>query len=176
MNDEERRDAFADAFYRQASSDWQVCERLAAVAGLPPSHQLHYLQMACEKLAKAYRLRDTTSEVDEITSKHTGFAKFMNSFLRSPALVAEYKGRGAQHQVVCAAAAKFACEIEKLAPAINRATSPENAEYPWQHGDRVLAPCEYEYPALSLLAAPGGRLFLKLIGRAFRDYAQIKIR
>ena len=174
MSNDERRDAFANAFYRQAASDWQAYKTLAATPDLARCHSLHYLQMACEKLAKAYRLRDTASDVDEIVSKHTGFAKFINSFLRSPALVAEYKGRDAQHQSVCADAAKFAREIEKLAPAIDRTTSPENAEYPWQRGDHVLVPCEYDYPALSLLSAAGGRSFLKLIDRAFRDYTQIK--
>jgi len=159
VSNDERRDAFANAFYRQAASDWQAYKTLAATPDLARCHSLHYLQMACEKLAKAYRLRDTASDVDEIVSKHTGFAKFINSFLRSPALVAEYKGRDAQHQSVCADAAKFAREIEK---------------YPWQRGDHVLVPCEYDYPALSLLSAAGGRSFLKLIDRAFRDYTQIK--
>jgi hypothetical protein len=60
----ERRLAFADAFYRQAWSDWQAYKLLAEADGLPRCHALHYLQMACEKLAKAYRLRDTAGDVD----------------------------------------------------------------------------------------------------------------
>jgi hypothetical protein len=35
-----------------------------------------------------------------------------------------------KHRAICASAARFAREIEKLAPAVDRATSPENAEYP----------------------------------------------
>jgi hypothetical protein len=167
--------AFADAFYRQASSDWQTFELLLEKKDLPLCHALHYLQMACEKLAKAYRLRDTSCAIDKVTSKHTGFEKFINAFLRSPALIAEYKGRLARHQAVCASAKKFARAIEKLAPANDKATSPENAEYPWERGGKVLTPCEYAYPALSFLKAEGGRAFLNLITRAFRDYAQIKI-
>jgi hypothetical protein len=126
----DRRTVFAEAFYRQAASDWQVYKLLAAAEGLPRCHALHYLQMACEKLAKAYRLRDTTADVDAIASKHTGFAKFISAFLRSPALMEEHEGQLARHQAVCASSAKFAREIEKLAPAVGRVTSPENAEYP----------------------------------------------
>jgi hypothetical protein len=171
----ERRIVFAEAFYRQAASDWQAYKRLAAAEGLPRCHSLHHLQMACEKLAKAYRLRDTSGDVDVIASRHTGFAKFINAFLRSPALMEEHEGQLARHQAVCASAVKFAREIEKLAPTIDRATSPENAEYPWESGETVFTPCEYDYPALSLLSEPGGRAFLNLIERAFRDYSQIKI-
>jgi hypothetical protein len=35
----------------QSRSDWQVYDRLAADPSIPPCHQLHYLQMACEKIA-----------------------------------------------------------------------------------------------------------------------------
>jgi hypothetical protein len=175
MKNAERRAAFADAFYRQAVSDWGVYELLAATANMPACHALHYLQMACEKLAKADRLRDTESDLNELLSKHTGFTKFINSFLRSPRLMREYVGQAARHRHVCANASKLAREVEKLAPSIDQSTSPENAEYPWEHGDKVLLPCEYGYPALSLLSATGGRAFLKLIGRALRDYEQIEI-
>jgi hypothetical protein len=91
-------------------------------------------------------------------------------------LMAAYKDQLARHRAVCKSAAKFAGAIEKLAPAIDKETSPENAEYPGERGRRVVTPCEYDYPALSLLSGPGGRAFLKLIDRAFRDYEQIKIR
>ena len=55
-------------------------------------------------------------------------------------------------------------------------TPPENAEYPWEHGDwehgagQVLVPSTYEYPALSFLYTPGGRAFMNLVERAFRDF------
>jgi hypothetical protein len=172
---EEHRSAFAVAFLAQARSDWRVYQQLAAAGELPACHALHYLQMACEKISKAYRLRDTGGTFDEITSRHTGFGKFINAFLRSPTLLADYHGRTARHRAMCSSAAKFAREIEKLAPAVDRATSPENAEYPWLRGGRVLTPCEYTYPALSLLSEPGGRAFLRLVGRALADYETIAI-
>lgn len=72
--------------------------------------------------------------------------------------------------------AAIAREIEKLAPATDRAHAPENAEYPWERGDwelgsgEVFVPCAYPFPTLSLLDTVGGSAFLKLVGRAFRDW------
>jgi hypothetical protein len=40
--------------------------------------------MATEKLAKAYRFRDTATDEDALLTKHVGFQKFLNSFLLSP--------------------------------------------------------------------------------------------
>ncbi len=173
---EDRRSRFAAAFYRQAQSDWDVYERLSEIADIPRCHQLHYLQMACEKLAKAYRLRDLDSDVDELAAKHVGFAKFVNAFLRSPRVLEEYAAKQSAHRAISKSAVTLARAIEELAPATARRHSPANAEYPWESGDDVVVPCEYAYPGLSLLDAPGGRAFLKLIERAFRDYASVTIR
>jgi hypothetical protein len=84
--------------------------------------------MACEKLAKAYRLRDLDAEVDDLTTKYVGFATFINAFLRSPPLLKEYKGSRAAHQAICKSAAAIARAIEGLAPAIGKLHSPANAE------------------------------------------------
>jgi hypothetical protein len=80
VTEAERRRAFARKFILQARSDWDMYELLAGLADVPVCHKLHFLQMACEKLAKSHRLRDTDSPVDELLSRHTGFAKFIPSF------------------------------------------------------------------------------------------------
>ena len=80
MTEDERRRAFAEAFIAQARSDWRVYRILAERDEVPSCHRLHYLQMVCEKLAKAYRLRDTKSPIDELVSKHSGFSKFVGPF------------------------------------------------------------------------------------------------
>ena len=85
--------------------------------------------MACEKLSKAYRLRNPSADVDATVTRHVGFTKFVNEFLRSPAIMADYNGRTAQHKQICKAASTIAREIEELAPAIDRAHSP--APSPW---------------------------------------------
>lgn len=162
MTEDERRLAFARQFVVQARSDWGVYKLLAACRDVAACHKLHFLQMACEKVAKAYRLRDTKSPVDELVSRHTGFAKFVPSFCKV-ALGERYRGKDAQLARVIKDSRALAREIEKLAPAIDRQATPENAEYPWERGDEVIAPCEHKFPSLDLLEKAGGWTFLKLI-------------
>ena len=164
------REAWASAFAAQSQSDWQVYDRLAAEPQIPACHELHYLQMACEKIAKAYRCRDTGTNLDDLLKRHVGFAKFIGSFLASPSMKAAYKGRDAQLREVSRLARALAREIEKLAPAVDRAGSPENAEYPWESGEDVISPCRYSYPRLSLLMSAGGRTVLKLVARAIQGF------
>jgi hypothetical protein len=128
--------------------------------------------MACEKLGKAYRLRNPRADVDALVTRHVGFTQFIYEFLRSPAVMADYAGQRARHKAVNKTSSVLAREIEKRGPAIDRTLSPENAEYPWEHGDwengtgQVLAPSTYDYPALSLLYTPGVRAFrMKNLGR-----------
>jgi hypothetical protein len=169
MTEEERRARFAAAFVEQARSDWSVYRLLASQADVKPCHSLHYLQMACEKLAKAYRLRDTASPVDELVKRHTGFAKFVGPYFTA-VLRPDYKNKDAQLGVVIQQARTIAREIEKLAPAIDRVSSPENAEYPWESGEKVVAPCSHGFPALELLRQAGGRAFLNLVARALDGF------
>lgn len=174
MTEDERRRAFAEAFIAQARSDWGVQRLLAERKDVAACHRLHYLQMVCEKLAKAYRLRDTKSPVDELVSKHTGFEKFVGAFFAA-ALRDEYRGRDAQLRGLITRARSLAREIEKLAPAIDRLAAPENAEYPWERDDRVIAPCRHPFPALELQREPGGRSFLNLIERALDGFERFTI-
>ena len=128
------REVWASAFAAQSRSDWQVYDRLTAEPEIPSCHKLHYLQMACEKIAKAYRCRDTGTNLEELLKRHVGFAKFIGSFLASPSVKEAYQGRDAQLREVSRLTRALAREIEKLAPAVDRAGSPENAEY--SLGDR----------------------------------------
>lgn len=173
MTEGERRRAFAEAFIAQARSDWRVYRILAEREEVPSCHRLHYLQMVCEKLAKAYRLRDTKSPIDELVSKHSGFSKFVGPFFT--ALKDEYSGKDEQLRGLIQRARTLAREIERLAPAIDRSASPENAEYPWERDGTVTAPCDFGFPSLQLLTQPGGRAFQNLIERALDDFEKIAL-
>lgn len=180
MTEDERREAFAVAFIAQARSEWRVFQLLTDQSqqpgqpAMPSCHHLHYLQMVCEKVAKAYRLRDTKASVDELVSKHSGFAKFVGPFFLA-VLKDEYSGRDAHLASLMAGVRAIAREIEKLAPAIDRLASPENAEYPWERADAVTAPCDYSFPSLDLLRQPSGRSFLKLLTRALDEFERLTI-
>lgn len=69
----ELRNRWARAYVAQARSDWQLFERLREMESVEMCHHLHYLQMACEKLAKAYRFRDTDAQPSSLLTHHVGF-------------------------------------------------------------------------------------------------------
>ena len=173
MTEDERRVAYAGAFIAQARSDWGAY-RVLEQSEVPACHNLHYLQMVCEKLAKAYRLRDTESPVDDLVATHSGFSKFISAFFTA-VLRNEYVGKTAQLERLIQFSRALAREIEKLAPAIDRLSSPENAEYPWERDGNVIAPCDYGFPSLALLRQSGGRAFLKLISRALDDFESVTL-
>jgi hypothetical protein len=128
--------------------------------------------MATEKLAKAYRLRDTLTSLEDILTSHVGFPEFFNTFLRSPAMRLEFRDRGAQLRQIQRDCGLLARAVEQLAPAVDRVGHPANAEYPWADGDTIVAPVDYSFPSLALLREARGRWFLNSIERAFVEYAQ----
>lgn len=166
---EPTREAWAHAFAFQARSDWATFRLLSDHAEVPACHRLHYLQMACEKLAKAFRCRDTEAKLEDLLARHVGFTKFIGAYLASPQIKQDYAERAAQLQGVTRRARQLGREIELLAPAVDRVGRPSNAEYPWANGEGVIAPCEHSFPNLAGLQEPGGVTFLKLIERAMAE-------
>ena len=163
----------ADAYAEQSQSDFVVFSRHLKDA--EECHRLHYLQMACEKIAKAYRLRDTqTFGVDDLYS-HTVFSRFIQNFLKAKEVKDRYQAQDAKLKQMERYARSLAGEIEKLAPAVDRDLTPANVEYPWTHSETVSVPCHHQYTILPLLAAPGGWEFLKLIEIAIEDYQNITL-
>ncbi len=177
MDAEERRRAYAEAFAAQGRSDWELYKHLSALTqpSLPWCHALHSLQMATEKIAKAYRIRDTQVAVDDAIRHHTGFEEFVNAFFRCSEIRREYEGRDAALKTLQRSALALARAIENLAPATDRSSSPENAEYPWERDGAIFRPCEYGYPNLMFLRQPGGRAVMNLVERAFQDFERIRI-
>lgn len=171
----EQRAQWADAYVAQARSDWELFERLQEMSNVAPCHHLHYLQMACEKLAKAYRFRDTPTLPSSLLTQHVGFAKFINSFLLSPRVRERFAGKLDQLRAIQKDCNRLAREVEQLAPAVDRGNSPQNAEYPWWDGDRIITPCRFAYPNLSLLRESGGRAFLKWIRFALESFDDLHI-
>ncbi len=178
MTEEERRNSLADAFAAQARSDWGVYQHLAGLPkpSFPACHALQHLQMAKEKIAKAYRIRDTNADPRELVKHHTGFVEFVNAFFRTETIRDEYQGKEAALKQLQKNVGALAREIEKLAPAIDPFTAPENAEYPWERDGKIYRPCDYGYPSLDLLKTAGGRATMKMVERAFASYETLHIR
>ena len=165
------REDWAVAYHRQGRSDWNLYLELQGRDDVPPCHSLHFLQMATEKLAKAYRFRDTSTDIAALLTSHVGFPRFLNAFLMSPQLREEYEGRHSQLERLRKDFAPLARAIEPLAPAVDRDVVPENSEYPWERGDDVIAPVDHRFSALELLRHPRGRMLLKFIRRAFDEFS-----
>ena len=167
------RKTWASAYAKQSQSDFRVYEILVSAPQVEDCHVWHYLQMACEKIAKAYRFRDTETSIEELLTSHIAFSKCIENLLKYPAFKAKYLRQDAMFRQVSRLARRLSREIEKLAPAVDRGTSPENAEYPWAAGEKIVLPCAYSYPNLKLLKEAEGRNFLKLIRSAIMDFDQI---
>jgi hypothetical protein len=170
-----RRDEWALAYAKQSRSDFAVFRLLSGSASVEECHRLHSLQMACEKIAKAYRFRDTDTSDERLTTEHVAFSQFIESYLGSADIKMRYRDRVAQLREVRKVARKLAREIEKLAPAVDREGTPANAEYPWEDAGRVMTPCEFTFPALALLKEAGGRTFIRLIDTAITEFENIRI-
>ncbi len=137
--------------------------------------RLHYLQMACEKIAKAYRLRDLASFNPDDLYSHIVFSKFITGFLKSTPVKHRYLSQDSKRRQMERYARSLATEIEKLAPAVDREQTPANAEYPWLLGETVFLPCLHHYSVSRHLGEQGGRDFLKLIEIALEDYQSITL-
>ncbi len=131
--------------------------------------------MACEKIAKAYRLRDTQTFMEENLYSHVVFSRFIQSFLRTQQLKERYLSQDAKRRHIERYAHGLAESIEKLAPAVDRERTPANAEYPWVNGRVVSVPIHYHYPVTVELATPAGQNFLELIGTVIEDYDEITL-
>jgi len=162
------RQEWADTFAMQSRSDFQVYLKLPAE--VEDCHKLHYLQMAGEKIAKAYRLRDTQVGLEDAMKSHVAFSQFASSMLTMSRGRERYRGKDAWLQQTVRRVRGLAREIEKLAPSVDRQQSPANAEYPWAEGESIIAPCRYAFPAAAALREPGGVEFLRLLQEAIDGY------
>ncbi len=131
--------------------------------------------MACEKIAKAYRLRDTQQFTDNQLYSHGVFAKFIVGFLKANGLRERYRSHDAQRRHLERYAQRLAADIDRLAPAIDHERTPANTEYPWTDGENVFVPTQHSFEIAARLAEPDGQYFVKLIGTAIEDYSRIKL-
>ncbi len=158
----------ADAYAEQSRSDFAVYQ--VQLQSAEECHRLHYLQMACEKIAKAYRLRDPVSFNPDDLYSHAVFSKFIVGFLKSTPTRNRYQSQDSKRRQMEGYAKSLASEIERLAPALDRENRPDNAEYPWMIGETIFVPCRYAFPVSLLLGEQGGRDILKLIEIAIKNY------
>lgn len=159
------------AYARQALADLRAREKLLQYADIPDCQQLHFLQMACEKLCKAH-LCGQGIEPEALRGSHA----FISGQL--PLIVRYYlsqEGRKTQtgRTWIIPAIRILARKIELLAPAVDDAgRQPANCEYPWAGPDgKVRIPAEHNF-GLDLLHEKAGRHLLKVLYTAVEDLIQ----
>jgi len=131
------------AFALQALSDLAARDKLAeACAEL--CHQLHFLQMASEKVCKAHRIE--AEGYEKLKNRHDVIAKTL-PVLAKQVFSSEYHFDPKHGQR--GAIQRIAREIELLSPSCDRETRPDNSEYPWLNvKGEVQAPCLYSFSSL----------------------------
>lgn len=168
------RQQLADAFAEQSQSDFRIFEN--SLEDVEECHRLHFLQMACEKIAKAYRLRDIALLEEAELYSHVAFTKFIQTILKSPQIKELYTSSDGRRQKrrrnMERYARPLAEKIEKLAPAVDRGQTPANVEYPWVEGESVYIPCRYPFSHLNLRGYDE-KEFLKLLKTVIYNYEQI---
>ena len=149
------------AYFRQAQADYETLQLLEE-ADAAFCQQLHYLQMATEKLAKGFASAPGGPPQPKV---HRGYAQFLQQVKRRPELQTLFPGNPNQVTPYINALLPYARFIEDLAPA--NANNGPNAEYPWQTPTGVIAPVDYAFSDLKFNAR-GMLNMLKFIRRCFQ--------
>lgn len=172
-----------NAFYRQAVSDWTMLQHLRSVRSpwlgpmrrlwcyavgvrlsFPVCHEIHYLQMCTEKLAKAYFPID-------LRTGHAAFRRFIADVPTNPDVLKPLGFASVAHLGRWESSVKpIVGAIEDLAPSIADNKGLPNPEYPWPKNDPTVAPADYSFTAevyrhLDTQARSGELPFLIVLGR-----------
>lgn len=161
---------YQELWWQQAKSDYAVLLLLRR-QGVPSCHQLHYLQMATEKLGKAYFWRSGA----EPPRSHAGFVQFMRSFGNVRATQRQQIadlfafGRFDDFQNWIRAILPLAYALERLAPAL--ANDGPNTEYPWPHNAPAHIPAAFSFDVWTQLTGTGrGRQLMQMIQVAIEQF------
>jgi hypothetical protein len=155
---------FQQLWWEQASSDHQTFLILRNRTSTE-CHLLHYLQMATEKIAKAYFWRSGAAP----PKSHAGFVQFLRILgsahdrKHQQQIAGLFRfGRFSHFQNWIHVVLPIAYDLEKLAPSLSN--SGPNPEYPWPHTRPANAPVNFQFPVWNLLSNSGnGRDLMKAI-------------
>ncbi len=156
------------AYAKQALSDLETREIL--VRGCAEKcHRLHFLQMAAEKICKAYLTMANGHE--NVRKTHAYVTRNLPVIARQFYAMINDNNEISRWEI--SEIRRLSHEIEVLAPACYDGNVREdNTEYPWQDGKgEVQTPCEYNFPNINDGSRTINRL-IRLIRTASESYAQ----
>jgi len=131
--------SWQQAYFRQAYSDFQMFKKLRS-ENHPLCHQFHFLQMACEKLGKAY----ITPPFSTPEMSHKTFANLVQYLKSSPEIkrYLGYQDRNDQYRQFLSGLLPLATEIENLVP---QGLFHANTEYPWGQAQEIKSPLDHTF-------------------------------
>ena len=140
-------------------------------SGASQCHILHYLQMAAEKIGKAYFWRSGSPSGKLSHATFTPFLRAITSTRAAKnAVVFDFDGE-AKFVNWVKRVTPMARRLEELAPAVGG--DGPNAEYPWPHDMPTSCPAAFDFPIWAILQAHGdGRNLLRFIGHAVNRFEQ----
>ncbi|MBX3413445.1 MAG: hypothetical protein KF708_12215 [Pirellulales bacterium] len=138
-------------------------------------HELHYLQMATEKLAKAYFWKTNQSPM----KSHSAFVRFMkalvskNTSKRERDRIANVLGfkRFSSFRTRVYSILPRLHELERMAPALAGDDGP-NAEYPWPRNAPQFAPANFRFNLIDWTESAHGRQLMNVLQRAIERFPQ----
>ena len=162
-----------ELWWRQARSDFAVFETLRR-NNVDPCHLLHYLQMATEKLGKAYLWRSGKP----LLMTHARFVSFIRALAdRSESelpRIAKTLGFSGSKEFRAWARAdlRLAYDLQKVSPAL--ASDGPNCEYPWPYAAPTECPVGYIFSVWEELRNTGrGRKLMQFIRKAILSFDEI---
>lgn len=157
-------DAEQALYLAQSRSDLRAYDLLTAADGC---HRVHYLQMATEKLAKAYFWRAG----QPLKKQHDYFMKFLRAVGGNGRVGSAVGVKPRDHwEAYVNGILPVAQVIEAMAP--SEAADGPNAEYPWPHEAPTDAPASYHFPLEDELVTPRGKRFLDVLRRLLDRFEQ----
>lgn len=152
-----------EIWWHQVQSDMATLAILRR-AGADPCQQLHYLQMATEKLGKAYFCKPGLPP----PRSHAALVPFLRSMggipqSRRDGIAALFAFKPyLSFQAWINAALPVAYELERLAPAL--AQDGPNPESPWPQGTPIHCPANFRFPIWEQVTKTAkGRQFIQTI-------------
>lgn len=157
------------AYAIQAAADWGCWLRLNAIAELPDCQRLHFLQMACEKLSKAFLFQAGGNNPEWLRSSHAVVRKHLKTIIAYTLNRIDPNGNAARQRALIRCANQLACEIEWLSPQCDDdGRRPSNTEYPWVADGSLRVPAQHRFSLSESLLTNEARSVLKLLGEAIR--------
>ena len=143
-------ETWQSAFARQARSDFEVFKTLG---NHPLCHQLHYLQMVAEKIAKSFLCEGTKKRPPRT---HKVFVQFLMVCRKTRRFRDSVRMGKQQFHAYIGGLLDAGRAVEELAPAGD--VDKPNPEYPWELGGKVASPLDYPFTAVRLKRPEMARL------------------